>query len=193
MRTGEPPEAAEPTLVIPDNPGGLFSPGRSILEGVCASVRGSYGENAIRGTGVTPPRGSQPASGPRQCKSSRSFSVLVDSTGHAAHPLRGAQGAGAGVGIAHAMPLSCTPGGWIVDGMAFAARFLSGSMRTLASCTKPGSTQPLHPKSAPGQNLLAIYGTLPEQPPALSAPPWSTDCCWGSLSGMLRTIGKEVG
>ena len=56
MRTGEPPEAAEPTLVIPDNPGGLFSPGRSILEGVCASVRGSYGENAIRGTGVTPPR-----------------------------------------------------------------------------------------------------------------------------------------
>ena len=56
MRTGEPPEVAEPTLVIPDNPGGLFSPGRSILDGFCASVRGSYGENAIRGSGVTTPR-----------------------------------------------------------------------------------------------------------------------------------------
>ena len=122
MRTGEPPEAAEPTLVIPDNPGGLFSPGRSILEGVCASARGGYGENAIRGTGVTPPRGSQPASGPRQRKS-RSFSVLVDSTGHAAHPLRGAQGAGAGVGIAHAMPLSCTPGGWTGMGVRFEPGF----------------------------------------------------------------------
>ena len=130
MRTGEPPEAAEPTLVIPDNPGGLFLPGRSILEGVCASVRGSYGENAIRGTGVTPPRGSQPASGPRQSKS-RSFSVLVDSTGHAAHPLRGAQGAGAGVGIAHAMPLSCTPGGWMVDGCSLRAWFSSGMETTV--------------------------------------------------------------
>ena len=79
-------------------------------------------------SGVTPPRGSQPASGPRQrkCKS-RSFSVLVDSTGHAAHPLRGAQGAGAGVVIAHAMPLSCTPGGWIISGWeGLPAWFLSG-------------------------------------------------------------------
>ena len=144
MRTGEPPEVAEPTLVIPDNPGGLFSPGRSILDGFCASVRGSYGENAIRGFRCDATTRSQPASGPRQCKS-RSFSVLVDSTGHAAHPLRGAQGAGAGVGIAHAMPLSCTPGGWIVDGRAFEPGFFRASLRTLGSCTKPGSTQPSAP------------------------------------------------
>ena len=95
---------------------------------------------------------------------------VVLSTGHAAHPLRGAQGAGAGVGIAHAMPLSCTPGGWTGMGGRFARLVFFGLSRTLGSCTKPGSTQPLHPKSAPGQNLLAIYGTLPEQPPALSAP-----------------------
>jgi hypothetical protein len=44
---------------------------------------------------------------------------VVLSTGHAAHPLRGAQGAGAGVGIAHAMPLSCTPGGWTGMGVRF--------------------------------------------------------------------------
>ena len=178
MRTGEPPEAAEPALVIPGNPGGLFLPGRSILEGVCASVRWSNGENVIRGSGVTPPRGSQPASGSRQrMRKSRSFSDLVDSTGYTAHPLRGAQGAGAGVGIAHAMPLSCTPGGWTGMGGRFARLVFFGLSRTLGSCTKPGSTQPLHPKSAPGQNLLAIYGTLPEQPPALSAPSWSTECC----------------
>ena len=51
---------------------------------------------------------------------------VVLSTGHAAHPLRGAQGAGAGVGIAHAMPLSCTPGGWTGMGVRFASLVFFG-------------------------------------------------------------------
>ena len=51
---------------------------------------------------------------------------VVLSTGHAAHPLRGAQGAGAGVGIAHAMPLSCTPGGWTGMGGRFGSQVSFG-------------------------------------------------------------------
>lgn len=66
--------------------------------------------------------------------------------------------------------------GWWM-GVRFEPGFLRAWRRRSPCCTKPGSTQPLHPKSAPGQNLLAIYGTLPEQPPALSAPPRSTECC----------------
>ena len=186
MRTGEPPEVAEPTLVIPDNPGGLFSPGRSILDGFCASVRGSYGENAIRGSGVTTPREAslpQALVSASRCGRSRFWWTQLG-TLHIPCGVPRAQVQ------ALALLMQCRSAAPLVVGLgwvfASTAWFFSGSMRTLGSCTKPGSTQPLHPKSAPGQNLLAIYGTLPEQPPALSAPSWSTECCWGSLSGMMR-------
>ena len=177
MRTGEPPEVAEPTLVIPDNPGGLFSPGRSILEGVCASVRGSYGENAIRGTGVTPPREAslpQALVNASRCGRSRFWWTQLG-TLHipCGVPRAQVQALALLMQCRSAAPL--VVGWWM--GVRFEPGFLRAWRRRSPSCTKPGSTQPLHPKSAPGQNLLAIYGTLPEQPPALSAPSWSTECC----------------